>query len=132
MKTRFLFVAATLFLGTVLSSCWHDDYHYNHDNISISVQEDDEEYRMNARYDEDKTMAVDNYIQTCTGTGDHYRYSGHGNFDATLTLDDDSKVYIKSREGRLKIKFNKEENSEEAYEKIKDMCEGIKEILAEN
>ena len=132
MKTRFLFVAAALFLGTAFSSCWHDYYHYNHDNVSVSVQEDDEEYRLNAKYDEDKTMAVDNYIKSCTGSDGHYRYGGHGNFDATLTLDDNSRVYIKSREGRLKIKFNKEENSEEAYEKIKDMCEGIKEILAEN
>ena len=131
MKTRFLFFAAGLLLVTVLSSC-HDDSYYRDGNVSISVQEDDEEYRMNAKYDEDKTMAVDNYIKSCTGSDGHYRYGGHGNFDATLTLDDNSRVYIKSREGRLKIKFNKEENSEEAYEKIRDMCDGIKEILAEN
>jgi hypothetical protein len=130
MKTRFLFFAAGLLLITVLSSC-HDDSYYRDGNISISVQEDDEEYRMNAKYDEDKTMAVDDYIKTCTGSAGRYRYGGHGNFDATLTLDDNSRVYIKSREGRLKIKFNKEENSEEAYEKIRDMCDGIKEILAE-
>ena len=130
MKTRFLFVAVALFLGTVLSSCWHDRYHYDRDNISISVQEDEEEFRMNARYDEDKTMAVDNYIKSCMGSD--CRYNGHGNFDATLILDDNSRVYSRSREGRLKIKFNKEENSEEAYEKIRDMCEGIKELLAEN
>jgi len=130
MKTRFLFFAAGLLLITVLSSC-HDDSYYRDGNISISVQEDDEEYRMNAKYDEDKTMAVDDYIKTCTGSAGRYRYDGHGNFDATLTLDDNSRVYIKSREGRLKIKFNKEENSEEAYEKIRDMCDGIKEILAE-
>jgi len=131
MKTRFLFFAAGLLLVTVLSSC-HDDSYYRDGNVSISVQEDDEEYRMNAKYDEDKTMAVDNYIKSCTGSDGHYRYGGHGNFDATLTLDDNSRVYIKSREGRLKIKFNKEENSEEAYERIRDMCDGIKEILANN
>jgi len=129
MKTRFLFVAVALFLGTVFSSC-HDDSYYRDGNISISVQEDDEEYRMNAKYDEDKTMAVDNYIKSCTGSD--CRYNGHGDFNATLVLDDNSHVYIRSKEGRLKIKFNKEENSEEAYEKIRDMCEGIKDLLAEN
>jgi hypothetical protein len=129
MKTRLLFFAAGLLLVTVLSSC-HDDSYYRDGNMSISVREDDEEYRMNASYDEDKTMAVDNYIKSCTGSG--YRYNGHGDFNATLVLDDNSRVYIKSKEGRLKIKFNKEENSEEAYEKIRHMCEGIKELLAEN
>jgi len=132
MKTRFLFVAAALFLGTAFSSCWHDYYHYDRDNISVTVQEDDEEYRMSARYDDNKTMAVDNYIKTCMESNGHSRYDGHGDFSATLTLDDNSQVYIRSRQGRLKIKFDKEENSEEAYEKIKNMCEGIKQILAEN
>ena len=130
MKTRFLFVTVALFLGTVLSSCRHDYYHYDRDNVSVTVQEDDEEYRMNAHYDEDKTMAVDNYINSCTGSD--CRYNGHGNFDATLVLDDNSRVYIRSREGRLKIKFNKEENSAETYEKIRNMCEGIKELIAQN
>jgi hypothetical protein len=131
MKTRFLFVTVALFLGTTLSSCYHD-YHHEHDNISISIQEDDDEYRLNARFDENKTTAIDDYIKSCTGSDGHYRYTGHGNINAMLTLDDNSQVYIKSRDGRLKIKFDKEGNSEASYERVRDMCEGIKEILSEN
>jgi site-specific DNA-adenine methylase len=129
MKARFLFFAAALFLSSVFSSCVH--FHH-HDDVAVSIQEDEEEYRLNARYNDDKTMAVDNYIKTCTESNGQYRYGGHGNFDATITLDDNSQVYIKSRRGRLKIKFDKETNSEEAYEKVRDMCEGIKDLLAEN
>jgi len=132
MKTRFLFIAAALFLGTVFSSCRDDNYYHNHDDVSISIHEDDDEYRLNARFDDNKTREIDNYIKTCIESNGHSRYDGHGDFNATLTLDDNSRVYIKSREGRLKIKFDKEANSEEAYEKIRDMCEGIKDLLAEN
>ncbi len=127
MKARFLFLAVALFLSSVLSSCLHQ-----HDDISISIQEDEEEYRLSARYDDSKTGAVENYIKTCTASNGRFNYSGHGDINATVTLDDKSRVYIRSREGRLKIKFNKEENTEEAYERIRDMCEGIKDLLAEN
>jgi len=129
MKIRFFLIAGGLFFLSVFSSChWHHHYH----DVSISINDDEDIYQLSARFDEGKTRAVDNYIKACTETNERFRYGGHGDLEGTLILDDNSKVYIKSREGRLKIKFNKEENSAESYERVKDMCEGIKELLAKN
>ena len=129
MKIRFLLVAGVLFFISVLSSChWH---HSSHD-VSVSINDDEDIYLFSARFDDSKTVAVERYIKQCTEDGHIFKYGGHGDMDATLTLDDNTRVYIRSREGRLKIKFNKEENSEESYERVKDMCEGIKELLAKN
>ncbi|MGG9963910.1 hypothetical protein [Ferruginibacter sp. SUN106] len=129
MKVRFLLMAGALFLGIVFSSChWHRHYH----DVSVSINDDEDIYQLTARFDDNKTRAIENYIHEYTDGDNIFQRGGHGNMDATLILDDESRVYIKSREGCLKIKFNKEENSEEAYERVKDMCEGIKEILAKN
>lgn len=129
MKIRFLLVAGVLFSISVLSSChWHRGNH----EVSVSVNDEEDIYQFSARFDDNKTIAVERYIKQCTEDGHIFKYGGHGDMDATLILDDNTRVYIRSREGRLKIKFNKEENSEESYERIRDMCEGIKELLAKN
>ena len=49
--------------------------------------------------------------------------------DGKLALDDRTTFYIKKYPGFLKIKLDKNENSEEAYRRMKAMCEGIKKIL---
>lgn len=49
--------------------------------------------------------------------------------DGTIALDDQSLFYIKKSPGFLTIKLDKDANSEEAYERIKAFCEGIKPIV---
>jgi len=46
-----------------------------------------------------------------------------------ITLDDKTTFYMKSYPGELKIKLNKQDNSYDSYTKIKDLCEGLKEII---
>lgn len=46
--------------------------------------------------------------------------------DGKPVLDDHTIFYIKKYPGFIKIKRNKDENSDEAYYKIKAMCEGLK------
>jgi len=127
MKKVFILIAASLILLNVLSSCYN--YHSN-DDVSISIKEDDNEYRLSARFDDRKTRAIQNYICEFAEQRNFFKAGHH--IDGTVTLDDNTRVYIKSYEGHLKIKFDKEENSDESYEKVQEMCEGIKELLAEN
>ena len=128
MKRFIILIAGCMVFVIIFSSC----FNYHNNGVSISIKEDEEEYQLSARFDERKTRMVQNYIKECTESKGLFRYGGHGNLDARLTLDDNTRVYIKSREGRLKIKLDKEENSEESYERIKQMCEGVKDLLAEN
>ncbi len=51
------------------------------------------------------------------------------NIDGTITLDNHTTFYIQKSPGVVKIKLDKDENSEEAYYTIKSMCEGIKPIV---
>ena len=128
MKKVFILIAAGVFFINIFSSCFR--YHSN--DVSISIQEDEEQYRLSAHFEDRKTRAVQNFIKEYTASTVNFKSKGNNYVDATVTLDDNTKFYIKSYEGRLKIKFDKEQNSEESYEKIKEMCEGVKELLAEN
>jgi len=49
--------------------------------------------------------------------------------DGRLTLDDRTTFFIKKFSGHVEIKLDKGENSPGSYERIKSLCEGIKEVL---
>ena len=128
MKIFLILVAAGVFLANIFSSC----FNYHDNDVSVSIQEDEEEYKLSAHFEDRKTRAVQNFIKEYTASTVNFKSKGNNYVDATVTLDDNTKFYIKSKEGLLKIKFDKEQNSEESYEKVKEMCEGVKELLAEN
>lgn len=50
--------------------------------------------------------------------------------DSTISLDDHARFYIKKSPGALEIKPDKDENSDDGYQEIKSMCQGIKKVLA--
>lgn len=125
MRKFVLFIALSFSVTAFLSSCF--SYHSN--NVSVKINDDEEQYTLSATYQERKTTAVQNYINEYAG-GENI--ISRGRADATVTLDDDTEFYIRSKKGKLKIKFDKEENSAAAYEKVKAMCQGIKEIVTEN
>ncbi len=127
MKKAFILFAACWVLLGVFSSC----YYYSNDDVAISIKDSDDEYKLSARFDKNKTRAVQNFIEDYTENSGLFT-SVNSEVEGAVTLDDNTKVYIKAKKGQLKIKLDKDENSQESYENIKDMCEGIKELLAEN
>jgi len=84
---------------------------------------------MKARFSKSKTKAIESYLDDKLSRGNisfhNTRIDGH------LTLDDHSTFYIKKSPGYLYIKLDKDENSDEAYYKIKSMCEGVKQVLGQ-
>ena len=124
MKKHFIAVVFGLMTLTFLSSCFHDHY------ISISISDDDDEYEMDALYQKRKTHAVQVYLN------DHLLNNRlsvkHRWKDEVVTLDDDTKIYLNSYPGELRIKIDKTENSEESCDKVKQVCEELKDILADN
>ena len=125
MKKWILFIATCISLTALFSSC----FSYQSNNVSVTINDDEDQYTLSATFQERKTRAVQNYINEYAGGATIIK---SGRADATVTLDDETAFYIRSKRGKLKIKFDKEENSAAAYEKVKAMCEGIKEIVAEN
>ena len=105
-------------------SCMHNDH-----DINITLSESDHYYSMKAYFSKSKTRDVERYMDSRIGRRSNMSFV-NSQIDGNLALDDHTTFYIKKSPGLLKIKFDKAENSEEAYERIRSMCEGIKQVLA--
>ena len=110
----------------VASSCMHN--HHNGD-ISLNFNESDHYYSMKAYFSKNRTREVERYMDSRIGKRSNMSFV-NSKLDGRLALDDHTTFYIKKSPGLLKIKLDKAENSEEAYERIRSMCEGLKKVLA--
>src|SRR5256885_11599803 len=97
-------------------------------NIDINYKESDHYYLMRADFSKSKTRDVEEYMDRRIGTRSKMSFV-NSRIDGTLALDDHTKFYIKKYPGFIEIKLDKDENSRNAYQQIKSMCEGIKKVL---
>ena len=121
MKKLAILLSALL-PGIALISCGFPD-----GSISIKHSQYDHYYEMTAKFNPEKTTKVDKYL-------DHELSSDDMSFintqmDGEITLDNKTTFYIKKSPGYLNIKFDKEKNSEEAFHKVKSVCEGINDVV---
>jgi len=84
---------------------------------------------MLAHFSTGKTTAVDDFMDYKIGSSNDMSFA-NSRIDGKLALDDHTTFYIKKYPGYLQIKLNKDENSAEAYNRIKSMCEGIKKVIS--
>jgi hypothetical protein len=101
-----------------------------HHNISIHISDSEHYYKMYARYDENRTRNLDEFMDDKIGRRSNMSFV-NSRIDGKLALDDHTTFYIKKYPGYLEIKLDKDENSNEAYHRIKSMCEGIKKVVVE-
>ncbi len=106
-----------------ITSCMHKD-----DDISITYKDADDYYTMNADFNKSETRNLEEYMDKKIGNRSNISFANTES-DATLTLDDQTKFYIKKVPGHIEIKLDKDENSSASYRRIKSMCEGMKRIL---
>ena len=125
MKKYTVSLAIGLMIIAGLSSC----FHHRH-NISISVSDDEDEYEMEADYRRNQSHAVQVYLNNhLLNKSNVSIYNGF--VDDEVTLDDKTTFYINTNPGELNIRINKNENSEESCERVKQACEELKQILAD-
>lgn len=105
-------------------SCMHND----NGNINITLSESDHYYSMNAHFSRSKTRAVEEYMNRRIGTLINMSFV-NSRINGKLALDDHTTFYIKKYPGYIKLKLDKDENSDQAYHRIKAMCEGIKKVI---
>jgi len=117
-------LAAGVFIVVICySSCMS-----HHGSTSFKVRENRMFYSMEASFDIDKTRKVQQFMNSELGERNSVSFI-NTRTDAMITLDDKTTFYMKSYPGELKIKLNKQDNSYDSYTKIKDLCEGLKEII---
>ena len=112
-----------MLLSCMFVSCWH---HRN--GISIQYHESHEFYSMEAWFNENRTRAVEEYMDDQIGRQSNMSFV-NTRIDGRIGLDDHTTFFIKKSAGHLKIELNKRENSYDSYREIKSMCEGIKEVV---
>jgi hypothetical protein len=83
---------------------------------------------MDAHFSKSKTREVEEYMDRRIGKKSNMSFI-NSRMDGTIALDDHTTFYIKKSLGMLKIKLDKQENSEEAFHRVKYMCEGIKSVV---
>ena len=120
-KLHLLFYALTCI--SVVSCRYFNDH-----DIHIGYSEDDQYYSMNAHFPSNRTRDVEEYLDRRIGNNSNMSFK-NTRIDGKVTLDDHTTFYIKKFPGILKIKLDKDKNSEESYHEIKTMCQGIKRIL---
>ena len=98
-------------------------------NISINVDDNNEEYQVEASYGKAKSRRVLSYIDAQLSKTKQFR---HSLMEGDIELEDHTKLYIKTKPGKLIIKVNKNDNDSVSIERIRALTEGIKIRLTEN
>jgi hypothetical protein len=112
-------MSLTLF---IMSSCNKSD------NLSISVKDTDSRYQFSARYDRKKTIAVQQFVNTALKP--NRIFADHEEeLKKDIKLDDGSEFHLDSSLGDFVIEFEKDKNSDTAYENVKKLCKGVKEVI---
>ena len=101
---------------------------HHHGDISISYNDGGRYYQMNADFNRSQTREVEKYMDQSIGRRSNVSFV-NSRIDGRLGLDGHTIFYIVKYPGHLKIKLDKEENTGEAYQRIRDMCEGMKDVL---
>ena len=119
-KVAILFFALSLCIAVI--SCGFPD-----GSISIKHSQYSHYYEMKAKFNPDKTTEVDKWLDKELSAGDMSFVNT--SMDGDITLDDKTTFYVKKSPGYLHIQFDKEKNSDEAFFKIKSVCEGINDVV---
>jgi len=119
---KFAILLTVLLPVITITSCGFPD-----GSISIKHSQYDHYYEMTAKFNPEKTTEVDRYLDKELSAGTMAFVNTR--MDGELTLDDKTTFYVKKSPGYLNIKFDKEKNSDEAFSKVKSVCEGINEVV---
>ena len=119
-NSAIFFCALSLCIATI--SCG-----FPNGSISIKHSQYSHYYEMTAKFNPDRTAAVERWLDKELSTGDVSFTNTE--IDGDITLDDKSVFYIKKSPGFLNIKLDKEKNSDAVYQKIRAVCKGINDVV---
>lgn len=118
-------VAICLFI-MLLSGCVnYETNRVRNGRFSVKVKESDRQLRIDAKFSRSQTDDVARIIKEELD-GSSYDENNHS---TTFTIRDDDKLFVRLRKGRLKIRFDKDENDEAAYDRVKRIAEQVKIVV---
>lgn len=120
------YVVAICIFIMLLSGCIHyQTDRVRHGRLSVTMKESDSQFRLDAKFKRSQTDDVARIIRQDLGR----IVSDEENLSATFTIRDDDKLFVRLRKGRLKIRFDKDENDEAAYERVKKLADHMKAMV---
>lgn len=123
MRKSFFLPFACALLVCVCLSC-----HHRHENKSITISESGDSYKMKAAFHHNKMARINKCMYQRLGSAGVIKFSGR-QIDNNIILSDNTKFYIKESSGYIEIIFDKENNSPEAYKRIRNLCEELKLVI---
>lgn len=127
MKTS-LFFSVFSMVALALFLIWAKHEVADHDT-TISVSENRHNYSFRAVYDARESDKVQQYLNQCISPV-QLGNSGGEYVNVNTTLADHTHFYVRESPGKLEIKLDKRLNTSASYQRIRAMCEGVKQILA--
>jgi hypothetical protein len=115
-------ITIVLSIALVIISC-----DFPNGNINIKHSEYDHYYEMIAKFNPDKTAAVERWLDKELPGGDVSFTNTE--IDGNITLDNKATFYMKKSPGFLNVKLDKEKNSTAIYERIRSVCKEIDEVV---
>jgi hypothetical protein len=100
---------------------------HRHGNIHINYKDRDDTYSMKARFDPERTPAIDRYMNRAIGDANHIAFQNISH--STIRLQNGAIFNIDKSPGHMEINLKKSENSDYALHHMKRVCEGVKGVL---
>jgi hypothetical protein len=117
-------------LGAVVSSSSLKES-FGNGNTDISLSLSEKEIMFTASYPKAKAKKVHAWVKEALHLNDLPDMQSV-EIKQYTTPDGYYAMYLKSRDGYLKLRLDPRRNPPEAFEHIKMICEGVKKVLAEN
>lgn len=100
----------------------------NNGSTTAKISENETTYKLELSFNKNKVMDVYRYINSSIKPSSLFT-SEDDRLDISTSLRDGTTFRIKAYRGELSITFDKRSNSPEAYNRIKELCEGVKKIV---
>ncbi|GGM88684.1 hypothetical protein GCM10010967_21720 [Dyadobacter beijingensis] len=118
MKMKYLLSA--LAIAALLTSCRHSGETY------IKVKDTDDYYRFSAAFNEDLSPRIGKFISEEVSP---IHINPEIDSKVITVLSDQTKLTVETSPGEVMVFLKKDENGPASYHRVKNMCEGIKEII---
>ncbi|HAK78059.1 MAG TPA: hypothetical protein DCR35_06360 [Runella sp.] len=125
MKTTVFFATFCIIVG--IASLPYFVKEANGDNISISVSDSDDMYKVSADYPKDKARNVQKCLDKCLDPSGMSFVNAE--IDGDINPGNGMFFHIKSSPGKLRIKFDKRKNSASSLRKMKQLGEELKKAV---
>ena len=98
----------------------------NNGDVSIAVKDEDDYYRFKAHFDDNLSPDVTAFLNDHIST---VRIDPEKDSKVITVLPDQTRINVESSPGEVMIYLDKDENSRDSYHRIKNLCEGVKDVI---